>query len=53
VHKLLLEHDVVILEGLDLSAVGPGTYLLVALPLKLQGADGAPARVVLVEGLLK
>jgi len=53
VHKLLLEHDVVILEGLDLSAVQPGTYLLIALPLKLQGADGAPARVVLVGGLLK
>jgi arylformamidase len=49
VHKLLTEHDVVILEGLDLSAVEPGAYFLVALPLKLQGADGAPARVVLVE----
>ncbi len=49
VHKLLLEHEVVILEGLDLSAVQPGTYFLVALPLKLEGADGAPARVVLVQ----
>ena len=33
-------------EGIALSA-----YLLVALPLKLQGADGAPAGVVLVGGL--
>ena len=52
VHKLLTEHNVVILEGLDLSAVEPGVYFLVALPLKLQGADGAPARVVLVGGLV-
>jgi arylformamidase len=49
VHKLLTEHDMVILEGLNLSAVEPGVYFLVALPLKLKGADGAPARVVLVE----
>lgn len=53
VHKLLTAHDVVILEGLDLSAVKPGAYFLVALPLKLRGADGAPARVVLVDGLLR
>jgi arylformamidase len=51
VHKLLTEHDVIILEGLNLCGVEPGVYFLVALPLKLQGADGAPARVVLVGGL--
>lgn len=53
VHKLLTAHEVVILEGLDLSAVEPGAYFLVALPLKLRGADGAPARVVLVDDLLR
>jgi arylformamidase len=49
VHHLLLEHGVVIVEGLDLSAVSPGIYRLVCLPLRLEGLDGAPARAVLFE----
>ena len=49
VHKLLTEHGVLILETLDLRAIEPGTYVMVALPLKLKGCDGAPARVVLIE----
>jgi len=49
VHKLLTENGVIIIETLDLSKVGPGEYFMVALPLKLKGCDGAPARVVLVE----
>jgi arylformamidase len=47
VHLTLLGADVVILEGLDLRQVPPGEYDLAALPLKLDGADGAPARVIL------
>jgi arylformamidase len=46
-HFVLLRKQVVILEGLDLSAVPPGEYSLVALPLNLRGADGAPTRVIL------
>jgi arylformamidase len=46
-HLTLLGAGVVVLEGLDLRAVPPGWYDLMALPLKLAGADGAPARVVL------
>lgn len=46
-HKVLLGAGVVIVEGLNLSAVPRGFYNLVCLPLKLVGADGAPARVVL------
>lgn len=49
VHHTLLDAGVVILEGLDLSAVPPGDYELLCLPLKLRGGDGAPARVVLRE----
>lgn len=49
VHHLLTEHGVLILETLDLRAIEPGAYFLVALPLKLKGCDGAPARVVLIE----
>ncbi len=46
-HITLLQAEVVILEGLNLAAVEPGTYELICLPLKLAGADGAPARAVL------
>lgn len=49
VHRILLEHGVVIVEGLDLSMVKPDVYELMCLPLKIKGADGAPARVVLRE----
>ena len=48
-HHLLLRNGVVILEGLDLSGISSGDYELIALPPKLKGADGAPARVVLRE----
>jgi arylformamidase len=47
-HRTLLRAGVVPLEGLDLRGVEPGPYRLVCLPLKLVGADGAPARTVLV-----
>jgi arylformamidase len=46
-HLTLLGAGVVVLEGLDLRDVPPGEYDLAALPLKIAGADGAPARVVL------
>jgi arylformamidase len=46
-HRRLLQAGVVILEGLELSAVPPGEYELLCLPLPLRDGDGAPARVVL------
>jgi arylformamidase len=49
VHRALLEAGIVIVEGLDLAGVRQGAYELYCLPLKLVGADGAPARAVLVE----
>lgn len=49
-HLILLEAGVVVLEGLDLSLPPPGDYDLWCLPLKVAGADGAPARVVLAGG---
>lgn len=48
VHHTLLEAGVVALEGADLREVPPGDYLLVCAPLKLSGAEGAPARVFLI-----
>jgi arylformamidase len=46
-HQILLGAGVWIIEGLDLSAVGPGSYELLCLPLKVAGGDGAPARAFL------
>ena len=47
-HTILLNSGVVIIEGMDLSHVSQGRYTLHCLPLKLAGADGAPARTILV-----
>jgi arylformamidase len=46
-HHALLGAGVVIIEGLDLSEVEAGEYDLTCLPLRIAGADGSPARVVL------
>lgn len=48
-HRTLLERSIVIVEGLDLSAIAPGDYTLYCLPLRLAGLDGAPARAVLLQ----
>jgi arylformamidase len=37
-----------ILEGIVLSGVADGLYTLVALPLRLEGADASPVRAVLL-----
>jgi arylformamidase len=47
-HRILLGAGVVAVEGLDLREVEPGEYRLVCAPLKLEGAEGAPARVLLL-----
>lgn len=46
VHKLLLQKEIVIIEGLMLDEVDDGDYEMICLPLKIAGADGAPARVI-------
>ncbi len=46
-HRTLLEAGVVVVEGLDLRGAPPGRYDLVCLPLRLEGADGSPARALL------
>lgn len=46
-HKNLLGAGIAVIEGLNLFGVEPGDYKLIALPIKIIGSDGAPARVVL------
>lgn len=48
-HDVLLKAGVVVVEGLDLSKIEAGYYALYCLPLKIKGADGAPARAILIE----
>lgn len=47
VHCKLLSHGCIIIELLDLSGVPEGDYEMAALPLRLTGLDGSPARVIL------
>ena len=46
-HQALARHDMANLEGLVLNHVAEGRYELIALPLRLAGADGSPVRAVL------
>jgi arylformamidase len=46
-HNAVARHDLCVLEGIVLGHVEPGHYLLIALPLKLEGADAAPVRAAL------
>ena len=47
VHRILLGAEICVIEGLNLQNIEPGTYEMVCLPLKIKGADGAPARVII------
>jgi arylformamidase len=49
VHIKLLENEIVILEGVNLSEVPAGDYGLICAPLKYDGAagDGSPARTAI------
>ena len=49
VHHMLFSGNAYILENLDLRRIAPGSYELIALPLKLMALDAAPVRAVLRE----
>ena len=49
VHHILLGADVILLEGIRLSSVAEGVYLLNAAPLNLSGLDGSPCRAILID----
>lgn len=46
-HHVLLGGGTIVIEGLNLRDVEPGIYEMFCLPLRIVGADGAPARVIL------
>ena len=47
-HMAVAERDRAILEGLALRGVPDGVYTLLALALKLEGADAAPVRAAMI-----
>ena len=50
-HRILLSSDVFIVEGLNLFDAPIGACQIYCLPLKIEGGDGAPARVLIETGL--
>lgn len=46
-HRALLGAGIWIIEGLNFSAIQPGNYELICLPLRVRASDGAPARAIL------
>jgi arylformamidase len=50
IHEILLGAEIVIAEGLcNLEAITLDTVELFALPLKPEGSDGSPARIIAIE----
>jgi arylformamidase len=50
VHRILFEGGVIVVEGLaNLASLSKPKVTFVALPLKINGGDGAPARVLAIE----
>lgn len=47
-HNAIHRHDMAVLETIVLGHVSAGEYGLIALPLRLAGADASPVRAVLV-----
>ncbi|MFW5794579.1 MAG: cyclase family protein [Bacillota bacterium] len=48
-HKILLEADIIIIEGLRLKAVNDKSYQMYCLPLKIKSVEATPARVILID----
>lgn len=47
-HTELLNKGIPIIEGINLSLVSEGEYILIALPLRFTGLDGSPIRAILI-----
>lgn len=46
-HRILLGADVWLIENLDLREISAGPYEMLCLPMKIEGAEAAPARVLM------
>mgnify|MGYP001196377748 FL=1 len=48
-HNIFLKKDIIIYEAVDLSNVHEGEYFFIGLPIKLDNADGALVRAILLQ----
>ncbi len=48
-HHLLMNHDIIIIEGLRLKDIPEGEYLMIALPIKIKHVDALPLSIILIE----
>ncbi len=54
IHKIFLERDMVILEGLtNVKDIRKDSTYLIALPLKIKNGDGSPVRAIAINGYPK
>lgn len=44
-HHILLNHGILVLEGIDLAGVPAGDYTLICFPLKIAGGEAPPFKV--------
>ncbi len=50
IHHMLMKNDIIIVEGLcNLEQITSQKVTLIALPLKVEGGDGAPSRVIALQ----
>lgn len=50
IHHILMQNDIIIVEGLcNLEQITTKKVTLIALPLKVEGGDGAPSRVIALQ----
>ena len=50
IHHILMKNDIIIVEGLcNLEQITTKKVTLIALPLKVEGGDGAPSRVIALQ----
>lgn len=49
VHAMLFSGNAFILENLDLRRTPPGSYDIIAFPVKMMSMDAAPVRAILLE----
>jgi len=47
-HKLLFEHEIIIIEGLRLKEIASGDYQFICLPLAIKQTEAVPARAILI-----
>ena len=52
-HRMLLKNKIPVISSLNLENIKEGKYFLIALPLKLTGAEASPTRAILIEDFLK